>query len=100
MSKHKYTLEIKARAVGMPIEAQPDYPSLWSAIQAIAPKTGCNPETLRSWHQKHIDSQIPEKVQAHKQLEREVKELTQANDILKKAAAFFAQAELDRSPKR
>lgn len=106
MSKHKYTPEIKARAVRMLIEAQPDYPSLWSAIQAIAPKIGCNPETLRSWHQKHMDSQIPEKVQAQsdkdriKQLEREVKELAQANDILKKAAAFFAQAELDRPPKR
>ena len=77
----------------------------WSAIQAIAPKIGCTPETLRSWHKKHIDQTIPASVQAQsqeqriKELERENKELKQANEIIRKAAAFFAQAELDRPPR-
>ncbi len=91
----------------MLIEASSDYPSTWSAIhiQAIVPKIGCTPETLRSWHKKHIDQPIPVSVQAQidkeriKALERENKELKQANEIIRKAAAFFAQAELDRPPK-
>ena len=97
--------EIKERAVRMLIEAAGDYPSTWSAIQAIAPKIGCTPETLRSWHNKHIDQTIPASVQAQSQeqrikdLERENKELKQANEIIRKAAAFFAQAELDRPPR-
>lgn len=102
MSKHKYTPEMRERAVNLLIEAKPDYPSLWSATQAIAKKVGCTAETLRKWHNKHIDSQIPEKVQAQSdkdritQLERENKELAKANEILRRAAAFFAQADLDR----
>ena len=82
-----------------------DYPSTWAAITAIAPKIGCTPETLRSWHQKYLDQQNPVKVQQLsdqeriKQLERENKELQRANEILRKAAAFFAQAELDRPHK-
>jgi len=86
----------------MLIEAAGDYPSTWSATQAIAPKIGCTPETLRSWHKKYIDQTIPASVQAQSQeqrikdLERENKELRQANEIIRKAAAFFAQAELDR----
>jgi len=102
MKKQTYTPEIKERAVRMLIEALGDYPSTWSAIQAIAPKIGCTPETLRSWHKKHIDQTIPASVQAQsykeriKELERECRELKQANEIIRKAAAFFAQAELDR----
>ncbi|MGP5135371.1 IS3 family transposase, partial [Psychrobacter cibarius] len=90
-----YTPEIKERAVRMLIEASGDYPSTWSAIQAIAPKIGCTSETLRSWHKKHIDQTIPASVQAQsqeqriKELERENKELKQANEIIRKAAAFF-----------
>ena len=86
----------------MLIEASDNYPSTWSAIQAIAPKIGCTPETLRSWHKKLIDQTIPASVQAQsqeqriKELERECRELRQANEIIRKAAAFFAQAELDR----
>ena len=85
----------------MLIEASSDYPSTWSAIQAIASKIGCTPETLRSWHKKHIDQTIPASVQAQsdKELERENKELKQANEIIRKAAAFFAQAELGRPPR-
>ena len=89
----------------MLIEAKDDYPSTWSAIKAIAPKIGCTPETLRSWHKKHIDKTIPANIQAQnleariKELERENKELQRANEIIRKAAAFFAQAELDRPPR-
>ena len=102
MKTRNYTPEIKERAVRMLIEASGDYPSTWSAIQAIAPKIGCTPETLRSWHKKYNDQTVPASVQAQsqdqriKELERENRELKQANEIIRKAAAFFAQAELDR----
>ena len=105
MKTRNYTPEIKERAVRMLIEAANDYPSTWSAIRAIASKIGCTPETLRSWHKKHIDQTIPASVQAQsqeqriKELERECRELRQANEIIRKAAAFFAQAELDRPPR-
>ena len=59
MKTRNYTPEMKERAVRMLIEAKDDYPSTWSAIKAIAPKIGCTPETLRSWHKKHIDKTIP-----------------------------------------
>ena len=68
-------------------------------------RKGCTPETLRVWYQKYLDKQNPVKVQQLsdqeriKQLERENKELQRANEILRKAAAFFAQAELDRPHK-
>jgi transposase-like protein len=103
--KLKYTPEIRERAVQLLIESEKDYPSNWAAITAIAPKIGCTPETLRAWHQKHLDEQNPIKVQQisdqekMKQMEREIKELKRANEILRKAAAFFAQAELDRPHK-
>ncbi len=103
--KIKYTPEIRERAVQLLIESEKDYPSTWAAITAIAPKIGCTPETLRAWHQKHLDQQNPIKVQQisdqekMKQMEREIKELKRANEILRKAAAFFAQAELDRPHK-
>ena len=54
MKSKQYRAEVKTRAVELLIESQKDYPSLWAAIQAIAPKLGCTPETLRSWHQKHL----------------------------------------------
>ena len=87
MKTRNYTPEMKERAVRMLIEAKDDYPSTWSAIKAIAPKIGCTPETLRSWHKKHIDQTIPASVQAQsqaeriKELERECRELKQANEI-------------------
>ena len=87
------------------IPLQSDYPSTWSAIQAIASKIGCTPETLRSWHKKHIDQTIPASVQAQsdkeriKELERENKELKQANEIIRKAAGLEAQAEKGRPPR-
>ena len=96
MKRQTYTPEIKERAVRMLIEASSDYPSTWSAIQGIASKIGCTHETLRSWHKKHIEQNIPALVQAQsqkqhiKELERKNKELKQANEIIRKAAAFFA----------
>ncbi|ENV24119.1 transposase family protein [Acinetobacter sp. 1294596] len=105
MTKLKYTPEIRERAVQLLIESEKDYPSNWAAVSAIAPKIGCTPETLRVWYQKYLDQQNPIKVQQFsdqeriKQLERENKELQRANEILRKAAAFFAQAELDRPHK-
>ena len=105
MSKKPYTTEVKTRAVKLLIESQKDYPSLWAAIQAIAPKFGCTPETLRSWHRKYLDNQNPTFVEQQndkeriKQLEREIKELKQANEIIRKAASIEAQAEKGRKPK-
>ena len=85
----------------MLIAAASDYPSTWSAIQAIALKIGCTPETLRFWHKKYIDQTISASVQAQsgKELERENRELKQANELIRKAAAFFAQAEKGRPPR-
>ena len=105
MKKVKYTPEIRERAFQLVIESEKDYPSNWAAITAIAPKIGCTPETLRIWHQKYLDQQNPVKVQQvsdqekMKQMEREIKELKRANEILRKAAAFFAQAELQEAEK-
>lgn len=83
-------------------ENRGDYSSLWSAVESIAPKIGCVPQTLLTWVQNHeIDSGARGGVttaekQRVKELERENKELRRANEILKLASAFFAQAELDR----
>ena len=79
-----------------------DYSSQWAAISSIAPKIGCVPETLREWVRKHeVDAGLRDGVTSEerdriKALEREVKELRRANEILKLASAFFDQAELDR----
>ncbi len=105
MKKTNYTPEIRERAVRLVLESEKDYPSNWAAITAIAPKIGCTPETLRVWYQKHLDKNNPIKAQQMsdqqriKDMEREIKELQRANEILRKAAAFFAQAELDRPRK-
>jgi transposase len=79
-----------------------EYPSLWAAVESIAPKIGCLPQTLLEWvKRQEIDAGVRGGVttadaQRVKDLEREVKELRRANEILKLASAFFAQAELDR----
>ena len=103
MSKsNKFSPEVRERAVRMVQEHRGEYPSLWAAIESIAPKIGCVPQTLNDWVKKaEVDSgQRPGTTTADaqriKELEREVKELRRANDILKTASAFFAQAELDR----
>ncbi len=82
----------------------PEHGSQWAALQAIAPKIGCSPETLRKWmHQAERDAGQREGLstdaaQRLKELERENRELRRANEILRKASAYFAQAELDRRP--
>ena len=99
---NKFSPEVRERAVRMVQEHRADYTSLWAAIESIAPKIGCVPQTLNDWVKKaEVDSgQRPgtttSEAQRIKELEREVKELRRANDILKTASAFFAQAELDR----
>ncbi len=107
MSKmNKYSPEVKERAVRLVQEARKDYPSLWAAIASIAPKIGCVPQTLHEWVRKHeVDTGLRDGVTTEererlKALEREVKELRQANEILRLASAFFAQAELDRLKKK
>ena len=90
------------RAVRMVLEHRGEYPSLWAAVDSIAAKIGCVPQTLLAWVQRHeVDTGTREGVTTAearrvKELERENKELRRANEILKLASAFFAQAELDR----
>ena len=99
---NKFSPEVRERAVRMVQEHRKDYPSQWAAIESIAPKIGCVPQTLHEWVRKHeIDSGLRDGVTSEerdriKALEREVKELRRANEILKLASAFFAQAGLDR----
>ena len=105
MKSKQYQTEVKTRAVELLIESQKDYPSLWAAIQAIALKFGYTPETLRTWHQKHLAKQNPVAISTESQaariaeLERENRELKQANEIIRKAAGIEAQAEKGRKPK-
>ncbi len=99
---NKFSPEVRERAVRMVQEHRGEYPSLWAAVESMAPKIGCVPQTLLSWVQRHeIDTGVRDglttvETQRVKELEREVKELRRANEILKLASAFFAQAELDR----
>jgi transposase len=101
----KYSSEVRERAVRMVFNHAGDYPTQWAAITSIAAKIGCTPETLRSWvRQAERDAgQRPglttDERARMKQLERENRELRQANEILRKASAYFAQAELDRRSK-
>ena len=104
-TKSRYSPEVRERAVRLVIEQQEEYPSRWSAICSIAGKIGCTPETLRTWCKLAEGSQAMKGSDALtdrerlKQLERENRELKRVNEILRKAAAYFAQAELDRKPK-
>jgi transposase-like protein len=90
----------------MVLEHEREYDSQWSAIVSIASKIGCSAETLRKWvRQTEIDTGwrgglTSDERARMKELERENRELRWANEILRKASAFFAQAELDRRPKR
>ena len=101
----KFSPEIRERAVRMVQEHRGEYPSLWAAIESISAKIGCVPQTLNEWVKKSeiesgardgVTSEARERIKA---LERENKELRRANEILKLASAFFAQAELDRKLK-
>jgi len=101
----RYPVEVRERAVRLVFEQQGGYDSQWEAIMSVAEKIGCSSETLRKWVRAAERQQDPQAqaVDAEracvKALERENRELRQANEILRKAAAFFAQAELDRQPK-
>ena len=98
-------MEVRERAVRLVFEQQAGYDSQWEAIVSVAEKIGCSSETLRKWvraaeRQQDPQAQAVDGERARvKALERENRELRQANEILRKAAAFFAQAELDRQPK-
>ena len=102
----KFSLEVRERAVRMAQDHAADYPSRWAAVVLIAEKIGCVPQTLYEWVRKaEVDSGkragVPtEMADRLKALERENRELRQANEILRKASAYFAQAELDRPFKR
>ena len=105
-SSARYSPEVRARAVRMVVEHQSDYPSQWAAMNSIASKIGCTGETLRKWVRQAErdrglrDGTTTEERDRLKALERENRELRQANEILRKASAYFAQAELDRPFKR
>ena len=98
----KYTSELRARGVRLFREQRPDYASDNAAYHAIAPRLGCAPDTLRvgcvqaARDAGERDGMTSEQKAHLKALEREVRELRRANEILKKASAYFAQAELDR----
>ncbi len=99
---NKFSPEVRERAVRLVQEHRGEYPSLWAAVESIAPKIGCVPQTLLDWVKREEtergqrDSLTSTERDRLKQLERENKELRRANEILKTASAFFAQAELDR----
>ena len=101
----RFSPEVRERAVRMVFEHREQYASQWEAIGSIAQKIGCSAETLRKWVRRtEIDtggrSGLTTDERARmKDLEREVRELRRANEILRKASAYFAQAELDRRPK-
>ena len=101
----RYSPEVRERAVRMVLEHERDYPSQWAAIGSIAQKIGCTAETLRKWvRQAERDAGkrpglTTEERERLKALERENRELRRANEILRKASAYFAQAELDRRVK-
>jgi len=101
----RYSPEVRERAVRMVFEHQHEHESQWATIESIAAKIGCTAETLRRWvRQSEIDQGgrgglTTTERERLKELERENRELKRANDILRKASAFFAQAELDRRTK-
>ena len=103
---NRFSTEIRARAVRMILEPEHAYPNQSVAIMAITPKIGCGRDTLRRWvKQSDIDSgrkegQTSDERAQIKAMEREIRELRQANQILRKASAYFAQAELARPFKR
>jgi transposase len=101
----RYAPEVRERAVRMVLDHQGEYTTQWAAIESIAGKIGCTAQSLHRWvrqaernagRRPGLTSDEREKVKA---LEREVRELRRANEILRKASAYFAQAELDRRGK-
>ena len=106
-TRNRYSPELRERAVRMLLEQRDEYKSEHAAINSIAPKIGCTPDTLRTWMRQHErdtgsgDSGLTTSERLRlKELEREVRELRRSNDILRQASAYFAQAELDRHWKK
>jgi transposase len=105
-TSNKFSPEVRSRAVRMVLDHEGDYSSRWAAIVSISEKIGCTTQTLSKWVKRYeIDTGQREGVSTEmtdrmKALERENKELKRANEILRKASAYFAQAELDRPFKR
>ena len=108
MSKttNKFSPEVRERAIRMVLDHTREHPSRWAAVVSIAEKIGCSPQTLNEWVKKAeieggkragVPIEVVEKLKA---LERENRELRQANEILRKASAYFALAELDRPFRR
>ncbi len=101
----RYSPEVRERAVRLVFEHEREHDSQWAAIGSIANKIGCTAETLRKWvrHAERAQGRgeglSTSDRERLKELERENRELKRANEILRKASAFFAQAELDRRPK-
>ena len=104
-TRRRYSQEVRERAVRLVAEIQKDHESQWSAIESVSQKLGCTGETLRRWvRQSERDQGLRAGLNSDdrdelKQLKKENRELKRANEILRKASAYFAQAELDRRPK-
>ncbi len=98
-SRPNYVPEVRERVVRMVLDHQGDYPSRWAAIESVAKKIGCAPQSLHEWVRKtEVDSgkrtgMTTDTAEKMKALEREIRELRQFNEILRKASAFFVQVE-------